>query len=65
MLFNRSCNTDDLARILRQYVDNWHDVVKIIDKYLYDRQFVMIDLTKEKDDPLFLCTGWDTLLLSE
>ena len=37
VLFNGSCNTDDLARILRRYVDNWRDAVKIIDKYLYNR----------------------------
>src|SRR6266540_5216292 len=58
VLFNGSCNTDDLARILCRYVNNWCDVVKIIDKYLHDRQFVVIDLTREKDNPLFLRAGW-------
>ncbi|PKY39945.1 hypothetical protein RhiirA4_415452 [Rhizophagus irregularis] len=64
VLFNRSCNTDDLARILCRYVDNWRDAVKIIDKYLHDRQFIMIDLTREKDDPLFLRASWDMPLIS-
>jgi len=64
VLFNRSCNIDDLVRILCRYVDNWHDAVKIIDKYLHNRQFIMIDLIREKDNLLFLHADWNMSLIS-
>jgi len=64
VLFNGSCNIDDLTRILHWYVDNWHDAIKIIDKYLHDRQFVIIDLIREKGNPLFLYISWDMLFIS-
>ncbi|CAH1771154.1 9883_t:CDS:1, partial [Entrophospora sp. SA101] len=59
VLFNGSCNIDDLTRILRRYIDNWRNVVKVIDKYLHGRKFIVIDLTREKNDPFFIRAGWD------
>ncbi len=64
VLFNENCNTDDLTRIFHQYVDNWHDAIKIIDKYLYDKYFIMINLIREKDDLLFLYASCDIPLLN-
>ncbi|CAJ0927102.1 14667_t:CDS:2 [Entrophospora sp. SA101] len=50
---------NDLTRILRRYIDNWRNVVKVIDKYLHGRKFIVIDLTREKNDPFFIRAGWD------
>jgi len=31
----------------------------VIDKYLHGRKFIVIDLTREKNDPFFIRAGWD------
>ena len=41
---------------------NWRDVVDILDKNLQGRDFIVIDLTRAKEDPLYLCKGWDNIL---
>jgi len=44
---------------VRRYTKNWRNAVDIIDKNLQGRQFVVIDLTRAKEDPLYLRKGWD------
>ena len=50
-LFNRSYITDELSRIVRQYANNWCNVVKIIDKALCEQKFIVFDLTIPCEHP--------------
>ena len=37
----------------------WRNVVDILDKNLQGRDFIVIDLTRAKEDPLYLRKEWD------
>ncbi len=62
VLFNGSGTYDELVNIARRYMKKWHDVVDILDKNLQGREFIVIDLTRAKEDPLYIRKGWDTPL---
>ena len=51
--------------MIRRYTKKWCNAVDIIDKNLQDRQFIVIDLTRAKEDPLYIRLGWDTPLKLE
>jgi len=53
---------DELVDIVRRYTKKWRNAVDIIDKNLQGRQFIVIDLTRAKEDPLYIRLGWDTPL---
>ena len=40
----------------------WRNAVDIIDKNLQGRQFIVINLTRAKEDPLYVRLGWNTSL---
>jgi len=62
VLFNGSGTYDELVNIARRYTKKWRDVVDILDKNLQGREFIVIDLTKAKEDPLYIRKGWDQIL---
>ncbi|RHZ55200.1 hypothetical protein Glove_419g4 [Diversispora epigaea] len=62
VLFNGSGTYDELINIARRYTKNWRNVVDILDKNLQDRKFIVIDLTRAKEDPLYIRKGWDNIL---
>ncbi|CAJ0919412.1 19072_t:CDS:2, partial [Entrophospora sp. SA101] len=46
---------DELVNIARRYTKNWRNVVvDILDKNLQGREFIVIDLTRAKEDALYL-----------
>ena len=59
VLFNGSGTYDELVNIARRYTKKWRDVVDILDKNLQGRDFIVIDLTRAKEDPLYIRKGWD------
>ncbi|CAG8438831.1 9099_t:CDS:2 [Cetraspora pellucida] len=59
VLFNGAGTYDELANIAQQYTKKWRDVVDILDKNLQDRDFIVIDLTRAKEDPLYIRKGWN------
>ena len=61
-LFNESCTTDELVRIVRQYANNWCSVIKIIDKALCEKKFIVFDLTVPREHPHRIRLGWDQIL---
>ena len=62
VLFNGAGTYDELVDIVRRYTKKWRNAVDIIDKNLQGRQFIVIDLTRAKEDPLYIRLGWDTPL---
>ncbi|CAJ0877969.1 1825_t:CDS:2 [Entrophospora sp. SA101] len=58
-LFNGAGTYDELVNIARRYTKKWRDVVDILDKNLQGREFIVIDLTRAKEDALYLRKGWD------
>ncbi|RHZ78694.1 hypothetical protein Glove_158g4 [Diversispora epigaea] len=62
VLFNGSGTYDELANIARRYTKNWRNAVDILDKNLQGREFIVIDLTRAKEDAHYIRKGWDTPL---
>ena len=61
-LFNGGSSTEDISRIVRQYVDDPVKSTNIIKNYLRQREFIVFDLTKSETDPLAVRIRWDTPL---
>ncbi|KAG9295324.1 hypothetical protein G9A89_021255 [Geosiphon pyriformis] len=53
-LFNCAGTYDELVNIARRYTKKWRDVVDILDKNLQGREFIVIDLTRAKEDAFYL-----------
>ncbi|CAJ0823098.1 10558_t:CDS:2 [Entrophospora sp. SA101] len=62
VLFNGSGTYNDLINITRRYTKKWRNAVDILDKNLQGWEFIVIDLTKAKEDPLYIRKGWDSPL---
>ena len=61
-LFNKLCIADELSRIVCQYANDLHSVIKIIDKALCEHKFIVFDLTVPRKHPHRVRLGWDQIL---
>ncbi|GBC13404.2 hypothetical protein RIR_jg16571.t1 [Rhizophagus irregularis DAOM 181602=DAOM 197198] len=50
---------------VHQYANDWHNVIKIIDKHLCEQKFVVFDLTVPREHPYRIRVGWDVPLANE
>src|SRR3954454_95904 len=64
-LFNESCTMNELVRIVRQYANDWHSVIKTIDKALCEKKFIVFDLTVPCEHPYRIRLSWDQILTNE
>src|SRR6266511_1269376 len=62
VIFNGAGTYDELVNIARRYTKNWRNAVDILDKNLQGQEFIVIDLTRSKEDPLYIRKGWDHVL---
>jgi len=53
---------DELSRIMRQYANDWCNVIKIIDKALCEQKFIVFDLTVPYEYPHRVRLNWDQVL---
>ena len=47
---------------MRQYANDWRSVIKIIDKALCEKKFIVFDLTVPREHPHRIRLGWDQIL---
>ena len=64
-LFNELCTADELSRIVRQYANDWCNMIKIIDKALCEHKFIVFDLTVSHEHPHRIWLKWDQILANE
>jgi len=59
VLFNGGGSTEDIARIIRQYIEeDPRKASKIINNYLRNGEFIVFDTTVPISDPMSIRVGW-------